>query len=160
MHQNGVMVSQLVARRLLSDDPEFQAVSNQEDAHPMSFEDARLGVRVPRLGSDDLIHIARFALNEGFYVDGFVILGRHGSPIDDEQYQIISKQLIDDLTAGATYASAQFSRRNPGYFIAGIDMTTPDMHSLLVRRLGVIETDAPDIATDFLKSAWRTVRFG
>lgn len=157
--QNRQMVSQVIVHKHRSDQPVFEAVSNSKSVPPLSFEDLAHDVYVPRLGSDDLLHIAAFAASTGFYVDGFNILGRHGSPLDEDQLERVSAELLANLASGANYAATVFSRNYPGHFVAGLVLTSSDMHSLVLRRLGVVETDLPSLATAFLAAAWNRVHF-
>lgn len=159
MRHNGHMVSQVIAHRRKSNEPVFEAISNRDSAPPLSFEDSTSDIYVPRLGSDDLLHIAAFAISSGYFLDGIVVLGRHGAPLDDEQQEHVSSETIENLSTGATYAATIFARNYPGHFVSGLILTSPDMHSLTVRRLGVVESDLPNLPSDFLTSAWKQVHF-
>ncbi|MBH0129350.1 hypothetical protein [Salinibacterium sp. NK8237] len=153
------MVNQVIVRRRRSEEPVFEAISNEGSAPPLSFENSASGIYVPRLGSDDLIYIAAFAKSVGYLVDEFAVVGRHGAPLEERAAELVSASLIGNLASGANYAATIFSREYPGHFVAGLVLTSPDMHSLTVRRLGVIESDLPSLATDFLSSAWKQLQF-
>lgn len=156
---NGHVVSQVVVHKMRSSEPVFEALSNGSAVPPLSFEDTTNDVYVPRLGSDDLLYIAAFALSSGYLLDGIYVVGRHGAPLEEEQLERASAELVENLRSGAAYAATIFARNYPGHFVAGIVLTSPEMHTLILRRLGVVETDSPSLATDFLTSAWKKVHF-
>ena len=153
------MVNQVIVHKHRSDEPVFETIATAESIPPLSLEDASRDVYVPRLGSDDLLHIAAFAVSDGYLLDGLAIAGRHGAPLNEQEAAQASHEITDNLGIGPGYAASSFARDYPGHFVTALFLTSPDMHSLTLRRLGVVETDLPSVATELLSSAWRRVQF-
>lgn len=158
MH-NKAMVQQVV---MLLDGPapEFEVRENPLNQAPLSFEDLDSGRRIPRLGSQDILRIAEFALSTGFSVDYLQIADRALTTLPEELAKPVSKRLLRTLKEhGAVAAAVRFQNEWPSYFVTGVFMTTPDNTSLRLLREGVAWNPSNWSVRRFLSDAWRAVRF-
>ena len=140
--------------------PVFETIATDGQTRPLEFEDVDEGVRVPRFGSDDLLYIADYAAAAGYLLDGFFLAGRHGSTLDEHEQAEISAGILEHLhSSDARFAAATLAKDFPGYYVTGVRLTTPEMHTVILRRLGVVETDDPSAVVSFLAAAWKKVHF-
>lgn len=147
-------------RKHLSADPEFETIAKVGNTPPLAYEDEENDVFVPRLGSDDLLYIADFAQQEGFEVDRLIVTDRSGSRFASDVEDEISDHLLAALRgSGPKYTSALLATQYSGLTLVAVDLTSPDMHSLLLRRLGVVETDSVSTVNALLEAAWHRLRF-
>ncbi|MFJ3474329.1 hypothetical protein ACIPJ1_15410 [Microbacterium maritypicum] len=127
------------------------------DRSPQEFEDPSRNRRVPRLGSYDLIRVARFAKEHNYEIDAFRGLGRDGSALTDDETDALTRALlplIDDLPAVAEALSSTWS----GYVITSVQMTSPNLHQLRVWRMGRVDTDDTKETKETLQAAVTSLR--
>lgn len=165
MGQTTVMTSQLLLHRdngksRLEVVPYKEAAEPSERSNPLRLDNPAEATLVARLGSQDLLYIAEFASENGFLVDGFQIVGRHGSRVDEYREVKISEFLKEGLLkSGARFASTKFARDYPGYSVGAIKLTDPEMYQLTIKRFGIVEADDAPSIEPFLRSAWERIHF-
>jgi hypothetical protein len=154
-----VPMQQVVMRRDGGPIPRFELRDNPLNRAPLSFEEPAAGFRIPRLGSQDILGIAAFALRNGFRIDNFVIEDQTFTRIDDDIAEEVSADLLRALTEKGPAAAATLIDRDWGYYVTGIVLTTPDLHTISLLRQGVTRTSDRYPTDAFLASAWQAVHF-
>ncbi len=155
------MVTQVLVRALDSGSPEFLAVDNPQNRDPISFEDRAQKIRVPRLGSQDLLYIASFALAHGFELDAFELVNESLERLDQDEQEAISDVLIEALLSrGPEEALRLLVESYPATGIVGVEFVDGEHHGFVIRRNGVADAEPGASPLDLLTSAWPTVRFG
>ncbi|MFJ3490693.1 hypothetical protein [Leifsonia aquatica] len=153
------MVQQMVMR-LGTTDPVIALEDNPLDKSPIDFQDLEKGRRVPRLGSQDILRIAEYALSIGWRVERFQIADRTLTPVQGREESKASKALLRWLAeAGAAAAATYFTTEWPSYFVTGVQIAAPDHRILQLRRQGVVWVPESWETEAFLSGAWRAVHF-
>lgn len=141
--------------------PSFETADNPDSRAPISFEDRRHGVRIPRLGSQDILRIAEFAVRDGYTVNGFQLGDSMLSPVAESLGEKVSKQLLKRLRRGESAADVDdfLADEWPTLAVIGVELTTPNLGSARLQRQGVLSGSADWSPIPFLTNAWRAVRF-
>lgn len=160
MSQNGGMVQQ-VLMRIDGGAPTFETADNPNSRAPISFEDRSHGVRIPRLGSQDILRIAEFAVRNGYTVNGFQLGDSILTPVAEQLGEKVSKQLVKRLRRGESAADVDdfLGEEWPSLAVIGVELTTPSLGSARLQRQGVLSGPADWSPIPFLTNAWRAVRF-
>lgn len=158
--QNGVMVQQ-VLMRIDGGAPSFETTDNPGSRAPMSFEDPSHGVRIPRLGSQDILRIAEFAARTGYHLDGFQLGDSTLTPVGEALGERVSKQLVKRLRRGETAADVDdyLAAEWPTLAVIGVVLTTPALGTARLQRQGVLSGPSDWSPKEFLTNAWQAVRF-
>lgn len=157
--ENEVMVQQVVMR-LKGDTPTFETQENPEGLPPLSFEDDRQGLRIPRLGTQDILAIAEFASRSGYRIDSFQLADHTLTNVQDPLAAKVSKELKQVLEAGGARAAEDLLLNLwPTLNVTGVSLTTPDMRTARLQRQGILSTSAGWSPIRFLSDAWQAVRF-
>ena len=158
------MVSQLRVHHMDSN-PTVDIAPNRDSAPPITFEDLDEDVRIPRLGSRNLIVLAEYLQRSGFRVDGFQLADAYMSAVGGLNAKQASKALSKALKKhGASRVRDLLATDWRPLVVTGIDFTTPTLDTLTIRRNGVIvgsELHHPEtrIALETtLTEAWRQVQ--
>ncbi|WIB63742.1 hypothetical protein [Curtobacterium sp. MCBD17_040] len=152
-------MQQVLMHRAGTATPRFELRENPRNQAPLSFEDAEAGVRVPRLGSQDLLAIARYAADVGFHIDGFIIEDHTLSPVPTEETDELSETLVNILARDGAFAAALFLDDEFGFYVTGVRLTSADLRSFTLLREGVTRSPAETHLEDFLARAWTVVHF-
>ncbi|MFJ4166112.1 hypothetical protein ACIPY5_11200 [Microbacterium sp. NPDC089698] len=150
------MTNQLILERTRAGSDTLK-MEPADDRCPQEFEDPSQNRRVPRLGSYDLVRLARFAKNHNYEIDVFRGLGRDGSALNDDEAETLTRALmplIDDLPAIAAALSSTWV----GYVITSVQLTSPTLHQLRIWRMGRVDTDDPGEAKETLQAAVTSLR--
>lgn len=141
--------------------PSFETTDNPNSRAPMSFEDASHGVRIPRLGSQDILRIAEFALHNRYTLNNFQLGDSKLTPVAESLGDKVSKQLVKRLRRGESAADVDDFLANewPSLAVIGVELTTPSLGSARLQRQGVLSGPADWSPTAFLTNAWQAVRF-
>ncbi|WIJ45575.1 hypothetical protein [Curtobacterium citreum] len=152
-------MQQVLMYRTGSSTPRFELRENPSNQSPGSFEDAQAGARVPRLGTQDLLAIARYATANGFTLNGFVIEDQALTRVPEELEQEISEELIPVLIRDGVAHAAAIIDDEYGYYVTGVKLTGHDRRPFTLLREGVTRTQPETHLEDFLQAAWTAVHF-
>lgn len=154
------MVQQVVMR-LDGDTPTFETQENPHSRAPLSFEDASHGLRIPRLGTPDILRIAEYAVTSGYVLDGFQISDHTMTNVQDPLASKVSRELVKALSNGSAAADAEdlLLERWPGLSVTGVTLTTPDHRTARLLRQGVFWAPSGWSPIRFLGDAWQAVHF-
>lgn len=154
------MVQQVVMR-LDGGTPTFETQENPLSKAPLSFEDASHGLRIPRLGTQDILRIAEFAVSSGFALDGFQVSDRTMTSVQDPLASKVSRELVRALTNGVPAADVEdlLLERWPSLSVTGVTLTTPDHRTARLQRQGVFWAPSGWSPIRFLGDAWQAVHF-
>lgn len=152
---------QQVLMRFTGDAPSFETTDNPDSRAPITFEDASHGVRIPRLGTQDILRIAEFALRNGYRLDGFQIGDGALAPVQEPLAGKVSRQLVKRFGKGANAADvdAYLVDEWPSMSVLGVILTTPQMGTARLQRQGVVSAPSGWSPTSFLAKAWNAVHF-
>jgi hypothetical protein len=145
------MLSQLVVR--LADHSLHLEPRNAGD-DPVAFDRPESGQIVPRLGSRDLIRLAGFAVDHGYLLDAVIVRDRTMSPLPSELEDEVSDRLVETLRSGAPLANDALSGDRGPYTVVEIELTTSDMETIRVGRLGTVESFSDDATSGLMEPAW------
>lgn len=155
---------QLVLRGVSRDVARVDLIENSGGRAPLSFEDVSHGVRVPRLGTPELVAIAQQVLDEtdrgGAYMMGtFEIAGPDMKLLrDHKQEAAVSKALLKALKKQGTPAVfGLLNHEYRGYTVAGIRFYKPGAQVTTVRRNGVVLSGGNEGVVDLIRRAWNKV---
>jgi hypothetical protein len=150
MMQNGAMVKRLVLRPG-ADVPGVRIEAPSEGA-----------VESLHLGSQDLIRLAGFARSHGFNVARFLIADGSLTPLDRDEEQEMSDELVAILSEyDADELDAALTEDYDGFYIIGVELVSLATGLRLnVRRSGYISTSAEEEheAERLISDAWRELR--
>jgi len=152
-------MQQVLMHRAGTAPPRFELRENPRNQASLSFEDADAGVRVPRLGSQDLLAIARYAADVGFRIDGFIIEDHTLTPVPIEETDELSEKLVNILAQNGAFAAALFLDDEFGFYVTGVRLTSADLRSFTLLREGATRSPAESHLEDFLARAWTVVHF-
>ncbi len=160
LRQNGGMVQQ-VLMRIDGGAPSFETADNPNSRAPMSFEDKSHGVRIPRLGSQDILRIAEFALHNRYHLNGFQLGDWRLTPVAEPLGDKVSRQLVKRLKRGDSAADVDdyLAEEWPSLAVIGVEFTTPNLGAARLQRQGVLSGPEDWSPTAFLANAWQAVRF-
>ncbi|MCS3442200.1 hypothetical protein [Microbacterium phyllosphaerae] len=152
---------QQVLMRLDGGTPTFETHDNQAGRSPLSFEDVEHGLRIPRLGSQDILRIAEYASGAGYHIDSFQLSDHTLTHVAEPLAGKVSKKLVKRLNAGVSAADVEDLLREewPGLIITGVMLTTPEHSTASLQRQGVFWSPAGWSPTRFLSDAWQVIRF-
>ncbi|PPI39245.1 MULTISPECIES: hypothetical protein [unclassified Rathayibacter] len=154
------MVEQVVMRSVDGGEPRIETQNNPQLLPPISFEDVPHGVVVPRFGSQDLLRIAKYALDNGLLVDELVIADASQSQLPDDENVGYSEAILQALRKDGAQAAEQYMRENlPHYAVITVNLTLPNFRSFSLRRHGVALAEKGVSVATFLSDAWRSVHF-
>lgn len=139
--------------------PRFELRDNPGNRSPLSFEDQTSGTRIPRLGTEDLLAIAKYAERSGLHVDGFTLEDHAFSALPDEAQDELSDVLADVLRRDGVAEASRLIDEDFGYYVTGVKLTTADLRSFTLLREGVTRTTPAVHLEHFLDEAWGAVRF-
>ena len=156
MH-NGDMITQLVVRQ--SGDrakAELDTLPNPGGTRaPISFEDKKRGLLIPRFGTPALIRLAGHADHAQLRASRFELVDMTGAALPDVESGQVSDELLARLREGGAEAVMEtMLTRFATYEITGVQFLTDGGDGFIVRRDGVadLEPDVPAVA--FLSEAW------
>lgn len=154
------MVQQVVMR-LKDGTPTFETQDNPEGLSPLSFEDSTRGVRIPRLGTQDILALAEFASKSGYKIDSFMLADHTLTNIQDPLASKVSKDLKKVLESGQNARAAEdmLLERWPSLNVTGVSLTTPDLRTVRFQRQGIVSSSAGWSPIRFLSDAWQAVHF-
>lgn len=132
---------QLLLRGPEREHASLDLVDNRTGAPPLSFEDIPHNVRVPRFGGGALIQAAARALEGGYQVRKFELIGPDRAQIPDgEAEREISSDLVDALQHhGAHRVQGMLRHEYRSYLLCGIQVYSPTTRTITLRRNGVVE---------------------
>jgi len=152
-------MQQVLMYRTGSAAPRFELRENPLNQSPESFEDAQAGARIPRLGTQDLLAIARYATTNGFSVDGFLIEDQTLTRVPEEVEQEISEELVPVLIGDGVARAAAMIDDEYGYYVTGVKLTGRDQRPFTLLREGATRTQPETHLEEFLQAAWTAVHF-
>lgn len=152
-------MQQVLMYRTGSSAPRFELRENPSNQSPVSFEDAKAGARIPRLGTQDLLAIARYAARKRFHIDGFLIEDHGLTRVPDDVEQEVSAELVDVLMSDGVARAAAVIDDEYGYYVTGVKLTGPDLHTFTLLREGVTRAQPETHIEEFLVDAWMAVHF-
>ena len=151
------MTDQLVVKRDEAGH-EVLTLTPANDRAPFSFESPSAHTWVPRLGTYDLLRVAKWVSDRDYLIDEVHAVGADGAPIDGSDEELLNQELIPRIS-DPRMAADLLRSRFPGYTLVSIALTSPTMHHLRLRRLGQVDTDDRDEAGASLEDAWRELQF-
>ncbi|WP_096359269.1 hypothetical protein [Microbacterium sp. TPU 3598] len=154
------MVQQVVMR-LTGATPTFETQENPDGLPPLSFEDNGRGVRIPRLGTQDILAIAEYAARSGYRIDSFQLADHTLTNLQDPLAATVSAKLKKMLESGKDARAAEnlLLERWPSLNVTGLSLTTPDLRTVRIQRQGILSASADWASTRFLADAWQAVHF-
>lgn len=154
------MLGQIVVRNPLSPNPNIDFLENPRSKPSISFQKSLEDVYIPRLGSQDLVRVAAFAILQGWEVDRFELEddvtenALEGSASDQ-----ISEELIDHLVHDSwTRVVEDLIERFPTFSIVGVELVRQDDLALTLRRNGVVDVEEGISPVELISSAWRQLK--
>ncbi|WIE76032.1 hypothetical protein [Curtobacterium sp. MCSS17_007] len=149
MLQNGIMMRRVT-------------LTSSRDA-PLRFrpiDDTALNSERPlRLGSQDLIRLAEFAMNNGFMVVRFEISDAYLTALDEQESSLISsdlKTILGDF--GGRELIAAMHDEFDGLYIVGVELKSIETHRrATIRRDGYLDSSTPEEAENLLTTAWEAL---
>ena len=118
------------------------------------------GAQTLHLGSQDLIRVAGFAQENGFSVVRFFLADSYLFPLDSEDEDVISSELVSILTDfGAREIQSAMHDEHAGLFVIGIELISISSGlRIVLRRRGYVDTSVIDEAKHLLDLAWRELK--
>ncbi|MFF7684128.1 hypothetical protein ACFZA2_15375 [Microbacterium sp. NPDC007973] len=119
------------------------------------FERPAAGRFVPRLGSQDLIRFATFAIAVGLRVERFELADATLRRLDDDLEAFFSTQLVRMLyEQGQTVTLNALDVEFQDLVVTGVKLVDQRLRAATLRRRGVVDGE-PDFAiVDLLSAAW------
>lgn len=145
------MLSQLVVRLV---DHSLHLEPRNPGDDPVGFDRPESGQSVPRLGSRDLIRLAVFAVDHGYFLDAVIVRDRTMAPLPAELEDEVSDRLVETLRTGAALADDALSGDRGPYTVVEIELATTDMETIRVGRLGTVESVSEDATSELMEPAW------
>jgi len=139
---------------------DIDVVPNPLGSSPQGFDDPSHGIRIPRLGAKSLIQVAGLAVQDGYRLIGFELLGAGGQLMRDEDEQSrVSHRLVEAIGAGdeasVKEGLALMAHDFVFYEVVGVELYQDGL--VTVRRNGVLFTSAPKQILGFLRTHWKDV---
>jgi len=152
-------MQQVLMRRVGSGAPRFDLLDNPKNLAPLAFEKPREGVRVPRLGTQDLLAIASFATRTGYRIDGFIIEDRSFTRVSDDLEETVSDALAKTLEEEGVFQAAVLADETWDVYVTGVKLTTADLRTVTLLRQGAARSAESFDIRQFLSGAWTAVHF-
>lgn len=152
--QNGAMVSKVVLNRSADGGGHLRVapVLTASSAH----EPVAPGTEL-HLGSQDLVRLTSYAMEQGYVVYSYMISDSYLEPLPEDEQLDISKELVRLLKEfGAKEVEAALDDEYDGLYVVGVELIDPKTGMMIsIRRRGFVETAIVQEAEVLLQSAWR-----
>lgn len=125
--------------------------------------ESRLDSRIPRLGSQALVRLAGYAVNDGGYrLTNLRLADVHFEPFSAEYEQELSDELVEILAShGDREVLSALGDEFAGVTVIGIELHSNESgRRIEIRRRGVVDTGAPKEAEALVARAWAAVTLG